>query len=458
MKKFVNMTIKCFTFMFGLLFVSNTILMVQSTYAQEAIPQFLYGIVSWYGDDFAGKQTASGEIYSPSALTAAHRSLPFGTRVEIENLSNGKKVEVIVNDRGPSAQNRIFDVSKQAADVLGILDDGTTFIKATILELGTSLPSPVQNPSTPIGQDIPQGFNPNVTPTNNIPPLSTTPVASNDTAMLDEDLNALFADAEEELQFMDDDDLKTQPSELRTQELPGLNQPPAGFANTDDLLIDDPLANLTLGDENEFVAAPLPPDAVLKTAPKAFTTNTSQEPFDDPFADLFDEPSDPYTFQQQRTIVSPSEPVTITNYTAPVTNIVTLPGEQVTITNNVPPSSSVIVDPATTTVTFPKEQVIVTNNMSPSSSIIIDPTATVLEGDNYIIQVGAFTKQKYAMEIYGKLRKEGLNAFITDVKIKGKSMIRVRVGYFKTIDEAISISQRITDQFKLENRIIKVEY
>ncbi|MGL4389150.1 MAG: septal ring lytic transglycosylase RlpA family protein [Brevinema sp.] len=417
MEKFFLGTIKTLVFVFGILFASNTISLSHAIYAQEATPQFLYGIASWYGDDFTGKQTASGEIYSPSALTAAHRSLPFGTRVELENLSNGRKVEVIINDRGPVAQNRILDLSKQAAEVLGMLGDGTTFVKATILELGTSLPSPIQPPTSPLGQDIPQGFNPEVP--------ATIPV-SNQNALLDQDLNALFADAEEELKFMDDNDLATQPSDIKTQELPGLNQTPAGFSDANNVLIDDPLSNLTLGDEEEFVPAPLPPDAVLNTAPKAFNVNSME----DPFADLFDEVADPYDFQ--RNIVSEArDTVTITNFSVPITNIITLPAADVTLTNFDSAKSSTHTPPA-----LPSE----------------------IKGDNFIVQVGAFSKQKLAMDVYEKLRQAGLNAFITDVKIKGKNLIRVRIGYFKTMDEAISISQRITDQFQLENRIIKVEY
>jgi len=77
-----------------------------------------------YGHDFAGKKTASGEPFYPAALTMAHRSLPFGTRVRVTNLENQRSVEVVVNDRGPFVSGRIADLSETAARRLGMITDG----------------------------------------------------------------------------------------------------------------------------------------------------------------------------------------------------------------------------------------------------------------------------------------------------------------------------------------------
>jgi rare lipoprotein A len=82
------------------------------------------GEASWY--DFNGKKTANGETMDPSRLTAAHPTLPFGTKVEVENVENGRTVVVRVNDRGPYAEGRIIDVSKGAARKLGMVEDGVT--------------------------------------------------------------------------------------------------------------------------------------------------------------------------------------------------------------------------------------------------------------------------------------------------------------------------------------------
>ena len=77
-----------------------------------------------YGSAFGGKTTASGEPFDPKALTMAHRTLPFGTRVRVTNLENHRSVEVVVNDRGPSVAGRIADLSEAAARRLGMVADG----------------------------------------------------------------------------------------------------------------------------------------------------------------------------------------------------------------------------------------------------------------------------------------------------------------------------------------------
>ena len=83
------------------------------------------GLASWYGEDYHGRRTASGEIYDMYAMTAAHRTLPFNIRVRVINLENGKKADFRINDRGPFISGRIIDLSKSGARELGILDSGT---------------------------------------------------------------------------------------------------------------------------------------------------------------------------------------------------------------------------------------------------------------------------------------------------------------------------------------------
>nr|WP_245888712.1 septal ring lytic transglycosylase RlpA family protein [Halomonas denitrificans] len=83
------------------------------------------GIASFYSDRFQGRTTASGEPFDQQALTAAHPTLPFGTRVTVTREDNGREVEVLINDRGPYAKGRIIDLSKRAAKALGMLKRGT---------------------------------------------------------------------------------------------------------------------------------------------------------------------------------------------------------------------------------------------------------------------------------------------------------------------------------------------
>ena len=82
------------------------------------------GQASYYADKFQGRQTANGETFRQRKRTAAHRTLPFGTKVTVKNLSNGRKVKVRINDRGPFAKGRIIDLSKKAARKIDMVDAG----------------------------------------------------------------------------------------------------------------------------------------------------------------------------------------------------------------------------------------------------------------------------------------------------------------------------------------------
>lgn len=94
------------------------------------------GLASYYADQFHGRRTANGERYRKNEYTAAHRRLPFGSRVRVTNLSNDRSVEVRINDRGPYARRRIIDLSRQAASDLGFLEKGVTKVKVEVLERG----------------------------------------------------------------------------------------------------------------------------------------------------------------------------------------------------------------------------------------------------------------------------------------------------------------------------------
>ena len=92
------------------------------------------GVASYYGARHHGKRTASGEPFNKNALTAAHRQLPFGTRVKITNLSNDKSCVVRINDRGPHTRGRLIDVSHEAAEQLGMLRSGTARVRVQALD------------------------------------------------------------------------------------------------------------------------------------------------------------------------------------------------------------------------------------------------------------------------------------------------------------------------------------
>ncbi|MEO8248146.1 MAG: septal ring lytic transglycosylase RlpA family protein [Burkholderiales bacterium] len=92
------------------------------------------GKASWYGEPFHGRKTANGERYNMYELTAAHKTLPFGTVVKVKDLDSGRSVRVRINDRGPFVSGRVIDLSKAAADKLGIADDGVKPVSVTVVD------------------------------------------------------------------------------------------------------------------------------------------------------------------------------------------------------------------------------------------------------------------------------------------------------------------------------------
>ncbi len=105
------------------------------------------GIASWYGRKFHGRKTSNGERYDMYGMTAAHKTLPMGTMLLVENRENGKSTVVRVNDRGPFVKGRIIDLSYTAADKIGLIGPGTAKVK--IAALGEAVQEPT-SPSTPV--------------------------------------------------------------------------------------------------------------------------------------------------------------------------------------------------------------------------------------------------------------------------------------------------------------------
>lgn len=107
------------------------------------------GIASWYGPTFYGKTTANGELYDGNQLTAAHRTLPMPVNVRVTNLENGKSIVVRVNDRGPYARGRIIDLSRRAAELLDVIQNGTARVRVTYVgraDLAGGKPPPPETP------------------------------------------------------------------------------------------------------------------------------------------------------------------------------------------------------------------------------------------------------------------------------------------------------------------------
>ena len=106
-------------------------------YQPRAEPDYdAVGIASWYGGKFHGRRTASGQRFDKHALTAAHTTLPFGTRIKVTNLRNKRSVVVTINDRGPFVRGRIVDLSQRAAEAIGLRHTGTGKVRVQVVSSG----------------------------------------------------------------------------------------------------------------------------------------------------------------------------------------------------------------------------------------------------------------------------------------------------------------------------------
>ena len=108
----------------------------------DAARELERGHASWYGGQFHGRRTASGENYDKYALTAAHKTLPFGTIVRVRSLTLGREVDVRINDRGPFAPGRVIDVSQAAAEALGLIGAGVATVSLNVSDTLDDATSP----------------------------------------------------------------------------------------------------------------------------------------------------------------------------------------------------------------------------------------------------------------------------------------------------------------------------
>jgi rare lipoprotein A len=126
--------IACYSLLWVILFLLTSC----ATYNYERYPGPDYAVASWYGSDFHGKPTSSGEIFNMYALTCAHKEYPFGTMLKVTNVSNNKTVDCIVNDRGPFVEGRDIDLSYAAAKEIGLVEQGLCDVRIEYLGRDTS--------------------------------------------------------------------------------------------------------------------------------------------------------------------------------------------------------------------------------------------------------------------------------------------------------------------------------
>jgi len=166
--------------LFSLILIGVTVFLAAQTANSELFRQ--EGIASWYGREFEGRPTASGEIFNPAQYTAAHPTLPFGTMLTVTNRQNNRQVTVRVNDRGPFVAARIIDLSMAAAEVLDMIGTGTAPVIVESAVTTTLGPVTAPQPAAPAAQPTPPpAQTPPVvaqTPPVTTPPVTTPPVAT----------------------------------------------------------------------------------------------------------------------------------------------------------------------------------------------------------------------------------------------------------------------------------------
>ena len=138
--------LKRLAFLIAILLISSITMSFSkdSKTEEESSMVYEYGKASYYGHPFIGRKTASGEIFSESMYTCAHKSLPFGTKLKITNLNNGKSIIVRVNDRGPFMKTRIVDLSIRGAKDLGLMASGIANVSVEIVNSKFSSLGPIE--------------------------------------------------------------------------------------------------------------------------------------------------------------------------------------------------------------------------------------------------------------------------------------------------------------------------
>lgn len=346
-------------------------------YGFSQFPKYLYGTISYYGEEFKGKKTASGEIFDPNKYTAAHKELPFGTEIMVENLENGRKVKVVINDRGPFVANRILDVSRIAAEELGFVRKGTTYAKITILKLGDGKISYDEEPypKTYSSQSISMG--------------TTSSVSNIETSQIN----------------------NISPSSGQSS---SMIVPQGAYSNISytNIVVITKTNEITITNKvvipvTNIIEIPPYEDKIVEKEIKDKPISNTDEEF------ILSEP-DEY----------PALPV----FSSTSSSISSFTSTSTDKTNFELLEKEVVIEPSTQSSSF--------SSFSSKESI-------VEENMRYYIQVGAFKEEKNALKVYDLLRKDSFPVFTTEEITKGTKWIKVRIGYFKSRNEAENVLKRL---------------
>lgn len=475
------------TNIFRLKFAAFSILLMLvssvSLYAQ--IPKYQYGIASWYGSEYEGKKTANGEIYDPNKLTAAHKTLPFGSKVQVENLENGKSVIVIINDRGPFVENRIIDLSQKAAEKLAFTDRGTTYVKTTYLndntEDSTATTTDTEDTTPSVATDTEDTTSSVATDTEDTTPSVATEV---DDTVVSDDTPIEVPETRVQPEVVDDIEtttLSVDDAAVRTNFVSITN-----YVNKDT----GPLTNRFVENDINFNNKNFDDEFIV------------EEPIEEPLIPIDDftvvsnntknvvNLDDVDTPTEKKSLVLDYIPVTTNVINLYITNKPDIVDEPVVVdeveitpdillsnesetaikvekkeirnelSDEIPIETVKEVDihiPADIPAEIPENPKI-SDNSEKRGEAILNPKITADEyGYSYAVQVGAFRKEANALGLYDRLKSRGFDAFMTEVVVKGKNFTRVRVGYFNSLSKAKSTIAELR-RLNLPGLVVKIKF
>jgi rare lipoprotein A len=388
--------------------------------AYSQLPKYLYGIISFYSDDYAGKTTASGETYDPEQLTAAHQTLPFGTEVDVENLENGKKVRVRIIDRGPFTDSRILDVSRKAADQLGFSKKGTVYSKITLVKIGDNK---IKKASSTASSAAPV-FD-MVTGDKIVEAASSRPAQVNTVSASSSSIQATVT-AVNPIGVSGDVPVKVNTiTRTNTATLYQTNQ--VELTNYSDMtrtnIVDIPPY------EEKFIERPVE-DRKISGTPLPNDDFILDEPVDSFVADTgAKEKNIPEITDNNIGPLEPELPI-------PDENTVTSPEHVFEKNGHETGSKDLVPDTL-----LPNEEAITVEKSESQGEALKEIGGAA--GGRFVVQAGAFRDESRALRFYDTLRGKGFQVFTAEAKVRGKKWFRVRIGYFDTIGPAKAVMDRL---------------
>ncbi len=370
------------------------------------------GIASWYGPDFNGKPTASGEIYDQNGLTAAHRTLPMPTIIQVTNLENGRSIKLRVNDRGPFAHGRIIDVSQRAAQLLGFIEQGTARVRVQVIADESQALAAALSGGTMVPEGEPQPAAPTAAPT--------VPVTEANLSTLSAKLPAPTGS----------------PSTVASSAVVAGTASPAAVPPT------APTSTPTIA------ATPAPSSmgsAVIAPAGTTTTHRTVAPPGTPSIVlDKSGGTATPPAPVPSSTMVAAAMPAPATTVAPAATATTVAPA---TITTTVAPATTTTVAPASGSTVVAATQP--TAEYEPSGKV----TQLPVKPSSIFIQAGAFTKRQNAETLTAELQRLG-HTTMTPVKVGGQQFYRVRLGPLSSVTEADRLLNELVRNGHPEARIV----